>query len=379
MQHITDPVAAVTAADPYPYYASLRAASPCRWNEPLKLWVASSAEAVEAALAHPGLYVRPQTEPVPRGIAGTPAGTVFSKLARMNDGPAHAAARRALTAHLAALPAQAVPGNARRHAQQMLPRDARALDRWIFQVPLLAMAESLGVPDAALAQVAAHAHSFVAGLSPLGSASQLAAAGDAAQALLQCFDGGIGAWAGPVPHGVPRDIWAANLVGLLSQTCEATAGLLGNTLVAFARESGLFAMTRDDVALLVDAIDEVARHDPSIQNTRRFAHDEAIELLGQRIGAHEAVLVLLASANRDDSAQPHAERFMLQRGARRQHGFGAGRHQCPGTMLAAKLAQGAMSCVDEAVIDIVREWQLHPRYRPSVNARIPHFHQETPA
>ena len=86
MQHITDPIAAVTAADPYPYYASLRAASPCRWNEPLKLWVASSAEAVEAALAHPGLYVRPQTEPVPRGIAATPAGTVFSKLARMNDG-----------------------------------------------------------------------------------------------------------------------------------------------------------------------------------------------------------------------------------------------------------------------------------------------------
>ena len=82
---IPDPIAAVTAADPYPYYASLRA-SPCYRDERLKLWVATDAAAADAALTHPGLYVRPQAEPVPGAIAATPAGTLFGKLARIGGG-----------------------------------------------------------------------------------------------------------------------------------------------------------------------------------------------------------------------------------------------------------------------------------------------------
>lgn len=374
---VADPIAAVTTADPYPYYASLRA-RPCYRDERLRLWVATDAAAVDAALAHPGLYVRPQAERVPGAIAATPAGAVFGKLARMNDGAAHAAARRALQARLAAVSPQALLASARRHAQQSLPRHASALDRWIFRVPLLAMAESLGVPEPVRVRVAEDVQSFVACLSPLSDAAALARAGTAARALLDTFDGGIDRWAGPMPDDVPREVWVANLVGLLSQTCEATAGLVGNTLVTLARDPALLAGTRDE-ALLAETLDEVARHDPSIQNTRRYTHDEAVELLGQRIGPHEAVLVLLASANRDDRANPQAEHFMLHRPARRHHGFGSGRHQCPGQALAAKLAHGALSCVDEAVVDVARAWRQHPRYRPSVNARIPLFHQETTA
>jgi hypothetical protein len=33
----TDPVAAVTHADPYPYYADLRDGPPLAWNEKLRL------------------------------------------------------------------------------------------------------------------------------------------------------------------------------------------------------------------------------------------------------------------------------------------------------------------------------------------------------
>ena len=64
----------------------------------------------------------------------------------------------------------------------------------------------------------------------------------------------------------------ANLVGLLSQTCDATAGLLGNSLIALAREPQLretAAQTTRDGLLAV--VQETARHDPSVHNTRRFA------------------------------------------------------------------------------------------------------------
>lgn len=64
-----DPVAAVTHADPYPYYAALRDGPPLAWNEKLRLWVASRADVIEQVLqAHGALRVRPAAEPVPRAI-----------------------------------------------------------------------------------------------------------------------------------------------------------------------------------------------------------------------------------------------------------------------------------------------------------------------
>ncbi|PTT86130.1 cytochrome P450, partial [Pseudomonas sp. HMWF005] len=47
-----DPIIAATQADPYPYYAELRAQGGLTFHHPQKLWVASSARAVCAVLAH---------------------------------------------------------------------------------------------------------------------------------------------------------------------------------------------------------------------------------------------------------------------------------------------------------------------------------------
>ena len=41
-----DPIIAATHADPYPYYAQLRAEGGLVFHQGLKLWVASSARAV---------------------------------------------------------------------------------------------------------------------------------------------------------------------------------------------------------------------------------------------------------------------------------------------------------------------------------------------
>ena len=64
-----DPIIAATHADPYPYYAQLRADGGLVFHQGLKLWVASSARAVAAVLAHPDCHVRPSHEPVPKAIA----------------------------------------------------------------------------------------------------------------------------------------------------------------------------------------------------------------------------------------------------------------------------------------------------------------------
>ena len=97
-----DPLAAVTHRDPYPYYRRLVRERPFYFDSGLKLWVASSADAVREVLDHPDARVRPLAQPVPSALAGSAAGDLFGRLIRMNDGAAHAALKAIVLRRLAA-------------------------------------------------------------------------------------------------------------------------------------------------------------------------------------------------------------------------------------------------------------------------------------
>jgi len=378
-----DPVAAATHADPYPYYATLRDGPPLAWNEKLRLWVASRADVVEQVLqAHGALRVRPAAEPVPRAIAGSPAGEVFGHLVRMNDGTAHQAHRPALQRALAGLDLDAVHAAALQVAQRV-PRE-QVLSDTLFSMPVQTVAHLLGFADEALPQVDRWMRDFVACLSPLSTPDQLQRASTAAAELMTRFE--TLAAGTPPRHGtllaavlaqsagdapLSRSL-LANLAGLLSQTCDATAGLVGNSLVALMREPSLLPSTgtRDGLQAIVE---ETARHDPSVHNTRRFAA-EAVTIAGTELAEGDAVLVLLASANRDPAFNPEPDRFMPVRARRRMLGFGHGMHACPGQALACTLAAASLHTLLHRGLDLdaqrLRGWS----YRPSVNGRIPVFH-----
>ncbi|SEM31378.1 Cytochrome P450 [Variovorax sp. YR750] len=380
-----DPVAAATHADPYPYYATLRDGPPLAWNEKLRLWVASRADVIEQVLqAHGALRVRPAAEPVPRAIAGSPAGEVFGHLVRMNDGAAHQAHRPALQRALAGLDLDAVHAAALQVAQRV-PRE-QALSDTLFSMPVQSVAHLLGFTDDALPQVDRWMRDFVACLSPLSTSDQLQRASTAASELMTRFE--IMAAGTPPRHGtllaavlaesagdapLSRSL-LANLAGLLSQTCDATAGLVGNSLIALMREPSLLPSTRTRDGLQA-IVEETARHDPSVHNTRRFAA-EAVTIAGIDLAVGDAVLVLLASANRDPAFNPEPDRFMPVRARRRMLGFGHGMHACPGQALACTLAAASLRALllsrhaPDLDAQRLRGWS----YRPSVNGRIPVFH-----
>jgi len=379
---VVDPVAAATHADPYPFYAELRAGPPLVWNEKLRVWVASRADVIESLLlAHGALRVRPAAEPVPRAILGSPAGEVFGHLVRMNDGAAHEAHRPALQRALAGLDFDTVHSAALQIARST---PTQPLSDALFSMPIRAVAHLLGFADEALPQVDRWMRDFVACLSPLSSADQLQAASVAANELMARFE--ALAAGTPPRHGsllsavlAEGDAGAplsrsllANLVGLLSQTCDATAGLLGNSLIALMREPSLREAARTRVGLRA-VVEETARHDPSVQNTRRFCI-EAITIAGATLAAGDAVLLVLAAANRDPAFNPDPERFTLVRAGRRMLGFGHGVHACPGQALACTLAAAGLEALLSRAPDFDAMRERGWSYRASANARIPVFH-----
>lgn len=366
------PLQAATHADPYPYYASLRRHDGLLFDADLGLWIASRATTVEAVLAHPDCRVRPLHEPVPAAIAQRAAGQVFAQLMRMNEGVAHRCPRVAVEPALAGVSAPQVAA-----AVQLLSGDATQLDDWMFRVPVSVIAHLLGIPREQLKRVAELTREFVACLSPLSDEAQLRNADLGASQLRQMFSDVLeetallaairsGEWVG-------ADVLNANLIGLLSQTCEATAGLIGNTLVTLARRPDLLEQVQRTPTLAMALVEEVARYDAPVQNTRRFVAQRCT-IGGQVLEVGATILVLLASANRDSAANPDPDRFLLERPQRRTFSFGVGRHQCPGQQLALTLAS-------QVILALLQRQPVLPvpfSYWPSLNGRIPRFHHAAP-
>lgn len=124
-----DPIAAVTHADPYAYYAELVAHQPIYYDEKLEMWIASSAAAGTNVLTSELCLVRPPTERVPKTLLDSSAGNIFGRLVRMNDGANHSALKQAMSAALGSLTvAQTVEQSAKWARHNDCPKRGRALD-----------------------------------------------------------------------------------------------------------------------------------------------------------------------------------------------------------------------------------------------------------
>ena len=119
-------------------------------------------------------------------------------------------------------------------------------------------------------------------------------------------------------------------------------------------------------------VDEVARHDPSIQNTRRFVAAADAPSPGMMLAPGDAVLLVLGAANRDPSLNPAPATFELMRTERARHWASATAHMpAPARRWQhPRRRRPRVRCWREASIPM-RCCSEAGDYRPSVNARIP--------
>jgi cytochrome P450 len=183
----------------------------------------------------------------------------------------------------------------------------------------------------------------------------------------------------------------ANAVGFLSQAYEATAGLIGNALLALAADPGLRDTIAGDPSRPRRVVHDVLRADPPIQSTRRVVEGDGT-ISGREVREGDAVLVLLAAANHDPATSPRSAACRQTPPTTRDHGrdephshgpqrsvgrdvglsLGAGAHVCPGRAVAVEISVAAVRQVLAAVVSLP-ELAASFVYRPSANARVPVF------
>lgn len=369
------PLSAVTAEDPYSYYAALVRERPFYRDERLNLWIAASAEAVEGALARDDLRVRPASEPVPASIAATEAGATFGRFARMTDGADQRRLKDALTAAFDRLAWDEVGETVTKCSARFAPLAfgaGAAYERFVSTLPVAVVAALLGIDGADAEPTAQLTADFSLALAANATSERIERGAAAARALSQRVGSSGPLFTALHDEASLREIdeptLIANAVGFLFQSYDATAGLIGNALVTLSRNP-LGGVT------LTDFVAEVSRYDAPVHNTRRFAPRE-LEFFGRRIAANDAILVVLAAANCDASVNPNPLRFDPHRTNPRNYTFGLGGHACPGTKLACTIAASAVHALLERGFQPGGLNLLG--YRPLPNARVPQLELATP-
>ncbi|WP_107766868.1 cytochrome P450 [Nocardioides terrigena] len=115
---------------------------------------------------------------------------------------------------------------------------------------------------------------------------------------------------------------------------ETTTTLISNTLRVLLDHPDQWDLVRDEPSKVAPAIDEVLRYSPSIVAWRRKALRDAV-VGGVDIPQGAELLLVMGSANRDESHFADAEDFDVTRANARDHlAFGYGIHYCLGNMLA---------------------------------------------
>jgi len=166
------------------------------------------------------------------------------------------------------------------------------------------------------------------------------------------------------PGGWASDIWAAVGEGrltpqeggilhidLLAPSLDTTIFATGHLLNFLGRHPDQWRRIKADPALIPLAIEEAVRLESPIRAFARVANGDQ-DIDGSVLPDGARVLVMYASANRDERRWQDPDRFWMDRPYLASHlGFGGGRHACVGMHLAKleirSLLKAMVALVDE--------------------------------
>ncbi len=348
---VFDPMSPDFVRDPYPIYAQLRANDPVHLS-PMGFWVLTAHADVVAAINDDRLSNRPSRFAVThaRNRDKYAAADVAGNIIPFLDPPEHTRARKLISkafyAHLREHPPD-VAGRCDRLLAPLLKQpqfDAIAdLGR-----PLAAgvVAEFLGLPEQDLERLQAWSHWYFYLFSPIPS-----------QEVLDGLNRGLTEFreylAGVLEQR--RQQPADDLISRLMQADDDGAQLsdaevidtcmllfadgvenvdsgFGNCVLAFMEHPDSWEMLRARPELGAALVSESLRLNPPGQFISKIARED-FELQGRKLRKDQAVILVLAAANRDPQVFEDPDDFLPERSKNRHLSFGRGRHACIGAPL----------------------------------------------
>ncbi|GHE12678.1 cytochrome P450 [Streptomyces alanosinicus] len=162
---------------------------------------------------------------------------------------------------------------------------------------------------------------------------------------------------------------AATCVLLVVAAQETFSNLIGNAGIVFARHPHAFTRLAADRSAADATLTEILRLEPAAHQVGRIALED-IELHGQRIERGDAVILLVASANRDERAFTDPDAFDIDRAGPAHLSFGRGIHYCLGAPLATMMAKEALYGLT-ARIDSLSLADDSIAYKPGMGLRGP--------
>lgn len=396
MTRVSDALAFDLAApgfvsDPYPTYAALREHDPVHESR-FGYWVLTRHDDILQALRDPRLGNEPSRYSVlhrrnaERYISADVANDILPFLDQPAHGPYRRWVSRAFRAHWKAAPPD-VRGIARRLLEKAEGRGAMDLVRE-FGKPLsrAVISRILGVPEEDEARLAAWSELFFYLFVPIPSSDVLAqmeaALGEFREYFLRLVEARrkrpendlISRFAaGPVDGAPPSDKRIADACMLLfADGVENIDSAIANGIVALLENPEQLALLRREPARMGRAAEECLRFDPPVQFIGRIANEETT-IRGKTIRKHQAVLLMLAAANRDPAVFALPDRFDLTRfdpakQAPAALSFGRGRHLCIGAPLVMTELATGLACILEALPNLALAPEP-PRWVPRAGHR----------
>ncbi|HEV2611487.1 MAG TPA: cytochrome P450 [Noviherbaspirillum sp.] len=354
--------------DPFSIYAHKLARHPVHRDEGSRIWAVYSHATCKALLHHAAARIPPQPA-VALEAMSPPTALLATQLARLANPPVHAASRQAamqLVENMRAVDAAEL-------LYSLLHGHAHDALDWVDVVcrklPALFILKSFGFPQQDIDAILPQVETLTRIMPPNKTAEQIADVNTVSELVYRTVARHLTGLPGlSAAMKEDRDLHAVNLIGLLIQSYDAGRGMLSNALRQQIRfHPGGFG---DDVAAYRRLVTETLRFDPPIHNTRRVLAADA-EIGGVRMGQGDAVLLVLAAANRDPERFADPERFDPDRANNGDHlSFGAGMHMCAAHHLSVRLAADTLAALYARYPDVTL-LQDEFAYEPLVNARLP--------
>ena len=345
-------------AEPYEHYRRLREAGPAVWLERHNVWVVARYDSVRAVLRDWKTF---------SSASGVAVNDVLNSAMRGNtlnsDPPLHDLLRNVVASRMTS--------QALRPTKEMIDQRAEALvERLVTQhsfdavedlaqaLPLSIVPDFIGLPQEGREHLLDWAEATFNAMGPLnercvdavkklpdlfGYARQLAASGN-----LQPGSFGAGVIEaqrdGRITEAQCPQLFTAYLVPSVDTTISA----VGSAIWLFGRYPDQWDRVREDTSLIPNAFEEVLRLESPLQSFSRLATSD-YDVEGISIPAGSRVVVLFASANRDERKWEHADTFDVTRNTSGHLGFGYGVHLCAGASLARLEGQAILGALARRV------------------------------